>query len=86
METKFSKGPWQYTKAGPADVAGMAICSVWGDGEVREADTHLIAAAPEMYDMLSDAADMLMQSCETGDQQHASDIRKLMAKARGETL
>ena len=53
--------------------------------EEQAANANLIAAAPEMYEMLEDAADMLFQSGEAEFRSHGMEIRKLLAKARGES-
>ena len=78
---KFTKGPWQFTKCGPADSNGMGICSMWGDYESSkveiDANSYLIAAAPEMYEMLKSFL-CLEGIIKTGP------IIDLLAKARGE--
>ena len=59
MEAKFTKGPWAVI--GSRDDGGLQIChkpsggivatieSTLGYAEADEANTHLIAAAPELY-------------------------------------
>ena len=85
-ETKFTKGPWQFTKCGPTDSKGMGVCSMWGDWETQrvniEANIHLIAAAPEMYKTLNEIADATVHNF---NYETAKPIYDLLAKARGET-
>ena len=71
---------------GYSDVCGLS-CHTW-DGErftVQQANAHLVAAAPELYEAL----DMLMESTGPGDAAHLlaeerANIMALLAKARGE--
>lgn len=85
--TKFTKGPWQFTPAGPADSKGYGVCAMWGEPGSAEylGNAHLIAAAPEMYEMLyvitkySKAnGDYLLPVC-------IEELEMLLAKARGES-
>ncbi len=83
-ETKFTKGEWRIND----DIDGLSV-AFNDDGELitdyvyELADAHLISAAPEMYEMLETAMNIL-----TGDdfknEVSAIDIEKLLAKARGE--
>lgn len=60
------------------------VCAVWGvdDDSVEcdqsKANAHLIAAAPEMYDMLK------RLSAKQWDASEEEEIENLLAKARGE--
>ncbi len=90
METKFTNGPWikvensSYFDIGPEDQNGYN-----GIGDLvcigvlfeYEANANLIAAAPEMYEMLNDVANKLF---DMGDVKSMRKIEKLLAKARGE--
>lgn len=73
-----------------ADGQRFEVCAVWGvdddscECEQSIANAHLIAAAPEMYEALEDAADLLFQSQEKECREHGKEIRALLAKARGE--
>ena len=72
------------------------VFSVWGvnDDTVAcaqsKANAHLIAAAPEMYEMLikiSEAVNSVLYEIELADAitELGGDIEKLLAKARGES-
>ena len=90
MNTKFSKSPWMVTPQGPADANGMGICSMWGEGEELMANVDLIAAAPDMYEMLKEVADMQKQYYGYGMDTHiklakmAKKMELILTKARGE--
>lgn len=95
----FTQGPWQFTPAGPADSEGYGICSLWGEPGSAEqtANAHLIAAAPEMYEMLRRFLPHVTYD-ENGEEIfHGGDfewnedddpmideLKALLAKARGE--
>ena len=88
---KFTKAPWsvRFTGAHWNNPKLRNIEINYGedtecicDTVYEEADAHLIAAAPEMYGMLS-----LLLSNSTFNVEHpafAEEIEKLLAKARGE--
>ncbi|WAX23109.1 hypothetical protein pA_gene0068 [Vibrio phage 13VT501A] len=93
METKFTKGQWAcemplgsngfwYVDKKSTQIKSGAICTLYGDN--AQNDAHLIAAAPEMYEALEDAADLLFQSQEKECREHGKEIRALLARARGE--
>tara|TARA_R110002124_G_scaffold138652_1_gene302479 strand:+ start:251 stop:529 length:279 start_codon:yes stop_codon:yes gene_type:complete len=90
MNTKFSKSPWMVTPQGPADANGMGICSMWGEGEELMANVDLIAAAPDMYAMIKEVADMQKQWYGYGMDTHiklakmAKKMELILAKARGD--
>ena len=88
--TKFTKGEWK--------VVNMGLCGGWfdiesdrGDGCVAEIvdnkhDAHLIASAPEMYDLLQE----IVTNFKHGNSDHAEIndsyidvIDQLLTKARG---
>ena len=80
-ETKFTKGEWRVERF--VNNKGFEI-AFNDDGEVvadyvyEESDAHLIAAAPEMYEMLESL-------CEQDEcQMFKYHIKKLLAKAGGE--
>ena len=99
----FTRGEWfveeYHTMLDISVVEHGGVCTVHTDTAMREhlidptpeqaANAHLIAAAPDMYRMLSklsmyvngfDDGGVDFKSCE----QVANDIQKLLAKARGE--
>ena len=88
-EAKFTKGPWVARGKTPSRIYGMqrkdkeVIVAATGS-VINEAgaNAHLIAAAPEMYEMLEYVMKCAaMQDNLTID---ANEISKLLAKARGE--
>lgn len=91
MKTKFTPGPWI---AGPQDIGRMiesptaAINSTIGCIHgCSEADAHLIAAAPEMYDLLEWTIEMLEgehPESVNGKNLYGDRVRSLLKKARGE--
>lgn len=95
-EAKFTEGKWEFAGdcvmvAGSGGVYGYppkpgVICGL-SDGEYIEnynsADGHLIAASPEMYEMLEYV--MICAARQDNSLIDASEIRSLLAKARGET-
>ena len=90
-DTKFTPGPWVVSRkfvVGPQDKEdgqsfGMVVGVADVYGENRSSDACLIAAAPELYDALSE----LLDGCERGLDTTGSlqfYARKALAKARGE--
>lgn len=87
-ETKFTPGPWFISRkfvVGPRDQEdgqsyGMIVGVADVYGENRSADAHLIAAAPELYEVLIGAMELggAIQMC-LYDKALAA-----LAKARGE--
>ena len=91
-EAKFTDGPWVVKD-------GVVVCTNRSDSYTRVAyaysghaipyteevlnNAHLIAAAPEMYEMLSKIHDYLEVSGPTGFNL-SLDINDLLKKARGE--
>lgn len=99
----WTTGPWSADPntlhngdeiwVGPDNGDGSVIAAVWpwGDDEVgtgeREANAHLIAAAPELYEALAKAAKILDRNFMEvgGDGNDVLDEAKAaLAKARGE--
>lgn len=91
---KFTRGPWKIEKPNGAkgwcDVAGFceAVCTCYG--KKAEVDAALIAAAPEMYDVLQHYFDLLEQA-NNGDAvaecklfEDIVLIEQVLMKARGE--
>ena len=91
-EAKFTKGPWSAISNGSYyDIGVINDCSLIpisprvciGATHEDEANAHLIAAAPEMYELLREIRDMdswdLKLFVENSDA-----IGELLAKSRGE--
>ena len=101
-ETKFTPGPWSVRKHGYPIITDDAknrwiatIHSVGPENEVREANAHLIAATPDMYEELECAKDVFRfyqshHEFKGGtekairNKEIADRIDRLLAKARGE--
>lgn len=79
---KFTDGPWNWEH--DQDTASMiqVFSESSGDRDVcriqHEPDAYLIAAAPEMYEMLK------RLSAKQWDASEEEEIENLLAKARGE--
>ena len=93
-ETKWTQGPWIVMRGYPSgDVRYvkpvMRFDSLKKHGQNFEANAHLIAAAPELYDALDSMCAMWMTVCEMYGWdpchmvQHVKALEK-MKKARGE--
>jgi hypothetical protein len=70
MSEQFTPGPW---KIGDANMAGavpifadgnLVVCELDGFGTDISPDANLIAAAPDMFDALTDARERLQQVAE----------------------
>ena len=95
---KFTKGPWDtrlsrsHTHHVSGDNEYVSICSMsawlWSDPrEESIANAHLIAAAPELYETLTQLIDDLSNTVEEGLFEHSETVircRLALAKARGE--
>ena len=95
-ETKFTQGPWFVVPQG-CFVADRKV-EFDGDGArvgetpnmciecASEADAHLIAAAPEMYEVIEEIAGMKITDCDAHDAANymRDAARALLAKMRGE--
>ena len=92
METKFTKGEWiiknnfqvGYNVNFGDGFFTIADCQVFSEGK---ANAHLIAAAPEMYEMLESLVEKIEEVI-VGEGHYFNDegekIKNLLAKARGE--
>jgi hypothetical protein len=87
--TKFTKGNWYINDCGVhwnnPDLKRLEVCyseigEVICDTVYTEADANLIAAAPEMYKLLEFIAGAPLAA-----PHKAVEIKKLLAKARGES-
>lgn len=94
--TGFTKGPWHIADLGAVDDANIVDANgneVLGTSEwlrLSDADAHLIAAAPSLYEALEAACDAYDDACNfdmlTAQLDQAIDAaRTALAKARGET-
>lgn len=89
--SKFTPGPWSAT---PTHAKGLFLVSVpsghlTGDclGELMsKANAHLVAAAPEMLELLKDAHDVLLSRALSGGitDQTIMRIRAAIAKVEAE--
>ena len=104
-EAKFTKGEWKVTKVQErlfrvdSECGEVAKTIRWNGSESHkynnevEANAHLIAAAPEMYNLLKECKEVLGGTYDVNDwpangetccDYMMRDIEKLLAKARGE--
>ena len=90
-ETDFTKGPCEAVTGdyssnkvfGPYGKEGTTIlCQVFGDSAEADANTHLFAAASEMYWVIIELLAIARRN-ETGD--FIQRAEAVLAKARGET-
>lgn len=96
MSAKFTPGPWFVVPQG-CFVADRKV-EFDGDGArvgetpnmciecASEANAHLIAAAPEMYEVIEEIAGMKIADCDAHDAANymRDAARALLAKMRGE--
>ncbi len=98
-EAKFTKGPWvlidgqfssevEITTENRQENSKGKICEMdiyfgGGHGIEQPANAHLIAAAPEMYEMLRALSEMSSEDAKLY-LEGSSDVIDLLAKARGE--
>lgn len=84
-EAKFTKGPWIYDESSGEvvhdDISGRVICDVMPVFEQHDKDGYLIAAAPEMYEMLDKLS---VQLTEINAHDAVNEIERLLKKARGD--
>ena len=100
-EAKFTKGEWVAGRADMATIvdgykskwvyAGDKYCAVASGSDIDDwgevmANAHLIAAAPEMYELLTDLRHTISLAGIIGADNTAvlKSIDNLLAKARGE--
>ena len=87
-QTKHSEGPW-LDKDGQeifsSDGRLIAQCHA-GHYEERRANARLIAAAPEMYEVIEEIAGMKIADCDAHDAANymRDAARTLLSKMRGE--
>lgn len=78
---EFTKGGWEFDRSidRVVDAEGETICATgdsWNSYRNSKANAALIAAAPEMYEMLNAIA--------SGGSVATYEIKEMLAKARGE--
>lgn len=93
MNTKFTKGEWFVNTTGTKTwidtETGFTVAQVF-DMENHPHDANLIAAAPDMYAMIKEVADMQKQWHGYGMDTHiklakmAKKMELILAKARGD--
>lgn len=87
MSAKFTRGPWK-ARMNCDVMAGERLVAVCMTGWLREdrANAHLIAAAPEMYEVIEEIAEMKIADCDAHDAANymRDAARALLAKMRGE--
>ena len=88
MDTKFTKGEWKVETQFQLDINGGFITTQMSGDKFapvseREANAHLIAAAPDMYKMLETIVDSIAKT-DIGSIEDMIAIELLLKKARGE--
>lgn len=95
-EEKFTKGEWKATKVQDrlfridSECCEIAKTIRWNGSESHkyndevEANAHLIAAAPEMYEMLDEVLNVLGHELNPTNKSYIKAIKELLAKSRGE--
>jgi len=94
MNTKFTPGPWEVHHG--VDVTGYPVFYIHGfsgpekrDKETLDANTHLIAAAPELYEALDEVLRSLSNPAladylDDEDLGRIESAKAALAKANGE--
>jgi len=89
--SKWTEGPWSVQRDGfimSNDLDAGAFAKVYGAGDLEaDANAHLIAAAPELYEALSYLVAETDPDIDEDYNPHAQPLRKAraaLAKARGE--
>lgn len=89
-EAKFTKGPWSVIDEGHRfEIAALDrdwhICYADSRSDDHRPDANLIAAAPEMYEMLDTAMCRLADEVDDEARSIVRGIIELRKKARGES-
>lgn len=82
-ETKFTKGEWN-VQFGTMVFSSSAIEHEQICDTDNKFDAHLIASAPEMYEMLDEVLNVLGHELNPTNKSYIKAIKELLAKARGE--
>jgi hypothetical protein len=99
LKAEFTPGPWHVHDPGPYDLmqvrgepdegtGGPKVCDINDIGGYLgdfEANAHLIAAAPELYEACA-LVDAYLYATGAGDSNEAQIVRLAIAKARGEQV
>ena len=88
-EAKFTKGEWSIHGDWGIKAEGVNDCIATFEHfdqrpEWAFANAHLIAAAPEMYEMLDEVLNVLGHELNPTNKSYIKAIKELLAKARGE--
>lgn len=91
-EAKFTKGEWNVEGTsmaiGSSYRGNFNVTSTCFDGDIGDsskANANLIAAAPEMYELLSEVSHVLGHELSPTNKAYIKAIKELLAKARGES-
>ena len=88
----FTPGPWEIQDAGPGTIRGLRFRVVTKDSIIARttdgwkearANARLIAAAPEMYEVLQELADSMELAKNYGYEKEHAMIQELLAKVEG---
>lgn len=89
-QPQFTPGPWKVNGyEGVVDKDGNTVTPSYCGCEIclKRADAHLIAAAPEMYELLEEVLNHPKMAFDNGEHETITihdKIVRLLAKARGE--
>lgn len=92
MKTKFTPGPWRFNAydgsitdctVGENEIATAQI-EDWNVLGMGYANAHLIACAPDMYEMLKLAINLMDGDSIEGFTYQYKEIEQLLKRARGE--
>lgn len=93
MRNKYTPGPWYQdgflvrTSKGINDILCEVTCNVnesgIGQGEIKEANARLMAAAPELLEAARVAMEIIGKECEPYFQRVYSMLKEAIAKAEG---
>lgn len=93
METKFTPGRWHIDKhrnlvdrlGNNVQIKACLSVPIAGHTDEHVANAHLIAAAPEMYEMLNSMIEQFeYDGCTEYEFKLLASAKKTLAKARGE--
>ena len=88
----FTPGPWEIQDAGPGTIRGLRFRVVTKDSIIARttdgwkearANARLIAAAPEMYEVLQELADSMELAKNYGYEKEHAMIQEVLAKVEG---
>lgn len=83
-EAKFTKGEWVVTDTYSNYIYDVVRIGNFDMKVKSEANAHLIAAAPEMYEMLDEVSHVLGHELNPTNKSYIKAIKELLTKARGE--